>query len=248
MGGGSQEASSSQYDVTPPQYTRLRGPASRIFQEGFWDVGRDVTSQWGGPFVAEMSPEEQALVSQIGSYSPTLSPNVQDAEVARGRTIRGENLTPTEQFAPWARAINEAFQEGTLQNVGQFTDAGHRVQESSPFARSEAISDRARADALARVASDIYQTERGYQESAARAEEAVPAERAAANAGEIQNMIDQLSATALPRMIADLGIERGMEEFQRYIDTLLNFFGVGVQATMPTLATTSKSGGWNMFI
>jgi hypothetical protein len=249
MGGGAQESQHKTKDIQAEEYKALREPWAKAFSRNLRGVGDLVTSGYEGPYTAEITPEEQRLVDQLAAYpGAQITPGQQSAEEARLATIRGENLTPTEQFAPWARAINEAFHEGTLENVGRYTSAGHNVQESSPFARSEAISDRARADALARVASDIYQTERGYQEAAAQAEEGVPAQRAAVDAAQIQNLVDRLSATALPRLIADMGIERGMEEFQRQVDVMLGFLGLGAQASQVVPGAKGTSGGWNMFI
>jgi hypothetical protein len=245
MSGGEQESSSQQYDIQAREYQALRPIIADIFQRG----GGAFDPGYQGPFTAQMSPEEQRIMGQIGGYQPRgFTPGQAAANEARLATIRGQNLTPTEQFAPWARAINEAFREGTLENVGQFTAAGHNVQESSPFARAEAISDRARADALARVASDIYQTERGYQEEAARYEETVPGQRAAVSAQDVQTLMDQLQAVALPRLIEEMGIERGMEEYARRMEIMLNFLGLGVQTTQPVVGTESESAGYNFVI
>jgi hypothetical protein len=247
-GGGRQTSRQSTADILAQEYQQLRPYIADVFAQNLPGVGQQVTGGYQGPFTAQITPEEQALVNQLAGYTGAqITPGQRAAEESRLATIRGERLTPTEQFQPWARAINEAFQEGTLQNVGQFTAAGQRVQESSPFARAEAISDRARADALSRVASDIYQTERGYQEQAARAEEAVPGQRAAVNAQQIQSLVDRLSATALPRLIEEMGIERGMEEFQRQIEVMLSFLGLGVQVTQPATGAFGRSLGWNAY-
>ena len=248
MGGGSTESSSGQSDMTPVEYKRLRSDFADIFQRNQGPF-QGMTQGYQGDYVADITSEEQGLVDQISQFGgAAISPAQRAAADARLSTIRGENLVPTEQFKPWVTAINEAFDEGTLQNVGMFTGAGHSVQDSSPFQRSEAIREKARIDAIARAGTDIYMGERGFQEQAAAGEEAQAASRQAANADEIKNLIDRLSATQLPRLIADMGLERGMAQFNEEINNLLNLFGMGVQATMPQLATTSGSKGWNMFI
>jgi hypothetical protein len=248
MGGGSTEASSSQHDVTPGEYTSLRPGYASAFARNLQNYGR-IEEGYEGPYGADITPEEQELVDQISSFGgAAVTPAQREAAEARLATIRGEHLVPTEQFKPWVTAINEAFDEGTLQNVGMFTGAGHSVQDSSPFARSEAIREKARVDAIAKAGTDIYMGERGFQEAAAAGEEAQAASRQAVDAGEIQNLVDRLAATQLPRLIEDMGIERGLAQFNEEIQNLMNLFGMGAQATMPQLATSSESGGWNMFI
>jgi hypothetical protein len=247
MGGGSNEATSVQSDVTPPEYRQLRERYGSAFQDVASQYG-DITGGYQGPTTADITPEEQGLVDQIATWGggqPT--PNQQAAMDARLATIRGENLGTT-NLQPLFSQINEAFDEGTLQNAGMFTSAGHAVQDSSPFARSEAIREKARIDAIGKVATDVHMGERGLQEAAAAGEEGQAAARQGIDAAEVQALVDRLQATQLPRLIADMGIERGMAQFNSDIQNLLAMFGMGVQASMPQLATSSKSGGWNMFI
>lgn len=248
MGGGSNEASSSQYDMTPPQYAGLRNAFADVFGTNYGNFRNRMTRGYQGDYAADITPEEQDLVDQLSGFGGTISPAQRAAEDARLATLRGDHLVPTEQFKPWVTAINEAFDEGTLQNVGMFTGAGHDVQDSSPFARSEAIREKARVDAIAKAGTDIYLHERDLQETAAAGEEGQAAARRGVDAAEIQNLVDRLSATQLPRLIADMGLERGTAQWNEEINNLLGLFGMGVQASMPTLATSSRSGGWNMFI
>jgi hypothetical protein len=250
MGGGSQDASSSQHDITPPEYTALRDDFASVFgsPQNLAPI-QNLSEGYQGSYGADITPEEQGLVNQISGFGgASVSPAQQAAMDARMATLRGENLNPTEQFKPWVTAINEAFDEGTLQNAGMFTGAGHAVQESSPFARSEAIREKARVDAIAKAGSDIYLHERDLQEQAAAGEESQAAARRGIDAAEIQNLVDRLSATQLPRLIADMGIERGMAQFNQEIQNLLNLFGMGVQASMPQLATSNTSSGSNWWI
>jgi len=234
--------------MTPAQYTQLRDDFAKIFGEDV-PAFANISEGYQGPTVAGITSEEQGLVNQISGYGgAAVSPAQRAAMNARLATLRGENLVPTEHFKPWVTAINEAFDEGTLQNVGAFTGAGHSVQDSSPFQRSEAIREKSRVDAIAKAGTDIYLHERDIQEAAAAGEEGQAAARRGIDAAEIGNLVDRLSATQLPRLIADMGIERGMAQFNQEIQNLMNLFGMGVQTTMPQLATTSQSGGWNMWI
>lgn len=241
MGGGSSKQTTR--DILDPKFKALRGPVADVFGEegGLIDQTREAGAGFGGPLVAPLTEAERGLVGEISGFDGAPTAAQTAAEKSRLATIRGERLTPGEQFEPFARQIREQFQEAQLESVGQFTGAGQRVQDSSPFARASAITSRALGDALARTAADIFKTERGFQETAAAQEETQVATRAQAKGVQIENLVNRLSASALPRLISDLGIERGMEEFSRRMEQLLNILGLGVQATSPALASFGKS-------
>ncbi len=240
MGGGSSKQKTQ--DLLGPEFRELRSNVAGAFAEGgLIEQTTGAGAGFEGPTVAPISAAEQRLVGEISGFEGAPTAGQTAAEKARLATIRGENLTPGEQFEPFAKQIREQFQEAQLESVGQFTGAGQRTQESSPFARASAITSRALGDALARTAADIFKTERGFQEAAASGEEGQTATRAQAKGVEIENLTARLSASALPRLIADLGIERGMEEFSRRMEQLLNILGLGVQATSPALGSFGKS-------
>ncbi len=249
MSGGSSESSSGSFDLQDQAFKDLRGPIADIFRNLFGQFGGDLGAGFEGPLVAPVSFEEQQLLGRFesGGELDQLTEGQKAAAKHRLATISGENLDQTEQFEPFARAIREQFEEAQLESVGKFTQAGQRVQESSPFARASAITSRGLSDALSRTAADIFKTERGFQEQAAAGEEAQTAARAQANAAKAEALTARLSAVALPRLVADLGLERGQEEFARRMEVLLNLFGLSVQATQVVVAgfgsASSAEGG-----
>lgn len=241
MSGGESKSKSGTRDLQDEIFQALRPEIADLFKSFFPDIA-EATGEFEGPFAAPVSGQEQAFVDRLaGGELDQLTEGQRAAAQHRLGTIQGDRLTPGEQFEPFARAIREQFQEGTLESVGKFTAAGQTVQNSSPFARSEAIRSRGLSDALARVGADIFKTERGFQEQAAAGEEAQTAARAQAQAARAEALTSRLSAVALPRLVADLGLERGQDEFARRMEVLLNILGLSVQATQVVPAPFSKS-------
>ena len=167
MGGGSSRQKTR--DVLGPEFRALRGPVADVFGEegGLIEQTGEAGAAFEGPIVAPLTEAERGLVGEISGFEGAPTAAQSAAESQRLATIRGENLTPGEQFEPFASQIREQFQEAKLESVGQFTGAGQRTQESSPFARASAITSRALGFLLPRTADDIFKTERGFQETAA---------------------------------------------------------------------------------
>lgn len=64
---------------------------------------------------------------------------------------------------------------------------------------------------------------------------------AGVTAQETDTMIKNLQAQALPRMIQDLGIERGMDVFNERVNSLLSTLGIAAGVTRPVVGNTSSS-------
>lgn len=61
---------------------------------------------------------------------------------------------------------------------------------------------------------------------------------------EMDTMIKNLQAQALPRLIQDMGVERGMEAFNNQVNSLLSTLGIAAGVTRPVIGneSSSKSG------
>lgn len=244
MGGGGlfgfDESESKTKDIAPRDFTQLRGPYSAVLREEI-EAGRGVTNPFAGVsdpsiFAAQLTPEELALVGEV-YRSAFGSSETQAAADLRRRTIQGEFLEPDPRTrAAIQRPVLQAFEEATRQNVGAFTRAGQRVQESSPFFRAQAISERGLADALADIEVGLREAERGRQQEAAAQAEAIDATKAA-------TQIQRLQVTALPRLVEDLGIQRGIEAFNQRVRTILAILGVTADVTRTVPGTFSESFG-----
>lgn len=64
--------------------------------------------------------------------------------------------------------------------------------------------------------------------------------------GQIENVLTNLQAQALPRLIEELGIERGMQAFQQQQASLLQILGITAGVSAPTVAQSSN--GRNPFL
>lgn len=156
---------------------------------------------------------------------------------------------------------------GRFTEAGQFKQPGG----SSAFDRAGAIATRGASDALADIATNLsyatMEAERGRQfeaQEGARSREdaqmkaeldrifgAREGERGRQNeaAGltstlqtqEVDNMVKNLQAQALPRLINEYGIERGIEQFNNQVNTLLATLGIAQGVTAPSIGNSQKS-------
>lgn len=150
---------------------------------------------------------------------------------------------------------------------GQFT----QPQGSSAFDRAAAIATRGAGDTMGEIATNLsyatMEAERGRQfeaqegartrEDAALREElqrqfaGTEGERGRQNeaAGlatqvstqQVNTMVQNLQAQALPRLIQEFGIERGLEQFNNRVNALLSTLGITAGVTQPTIAQEGKS-------
>jgi hypothetical protein len=141
------------------------------------------------------------------------------------QTIGGQFLPGQPGQNPFFDAAVTAAQRPTMQGLeetlsrslpGRFTQGGQFVQPhgSSAFDRAAAIATRGAADASADIATNmgnqLYGQERGLQQQAVQLGQT-----------EVQTLIANLQAQALPRMIEDMGIERALAEFSGRTNQLL---------------------------
>ena len=156
---------------------------------------------------------------------------------------------------------------GRFTQAGQFT----QPRGSSAFDRAGAIATRGASDALADIATNLsyatMEAERGRQfeaqegarsredaamrEELGRSNENIQNERNRQNeaagltttvqAQEVDTLVKNLQAQALPRLIKEFGIERGMEQFNNQLNTLLGVLGIGAGVTAPVIGQSSES-------
>lgn len=244
--GGSkstQTSSSTPVDTTPVELRELRQPFVQALTGVLQQGGRPA---WQGPFVAGITDAE---TRGLGTVEDAANDPMRKSLLAF--TQGGGFLN---QGNPFMQAAIEAAQRPTLQGLsqtltrdlpGRFTQAGQFTQPkgSSAFDRSAAIATRGAADAMGDIATKMsfqgYESERGRQQQSIQLGQQ-----------EVDTMIKNLQAQGLPRLIEDLGIQRGLEEFQGRITSLLQALQIaagapiaqqGVQQTS-TGTTTSQSG------
>jgi len=242
-------------DMTPQQYKNLRREVSGAFKYllgGASGKGASGGNPFGGSplfqnlygsqgSVAPMGEAEMAALNQVGGMGgqSLLDPRVNNQI---SQTLRGDYLSPESNpflqktIEAAQRPITQQFRDQNLERQALFSRAGQSLPESSPFARAQAIGNEGYANALgdvsANIAGENYRLERDRQQNAVNQASQVDQAR-------FTRALGNLEAQALPRMIADMGIERGMQEYNDRIAMLMNILGMGAQVSSPTLGTES---------
>lgn len=171
---------------------------------------------------------------------------------------------------PTMQALTETLSRtlpGRFTQGGQFT----QPQGSSAFDRAAAIATRGAGDTMGDIATKLsYQTTsdqlarnfqaqqaaRGAEDTALQGQLARDQESKEGAAGrqiqaagiapqvsqaQVQNLTANLQAQALPRLIQEYGIERGMDEFNNRMNSLLSVIGIAGGVTQPTVSSKSES-------
>ncbi len=200
---------------------------------------------------APMTTGEEGALARLNTMLSRGDPNQILSEELVGSTLKGDYLSPETNpgFADLLRytnqAIGEEFDREDLAQRGLFARAGQELPESSPFARASGELSKARMDAIgkntAAITTGIYESERGRQVQAVE-------QRRADAEFEFTRQYEGLQANALPRLIDEMGFERGFEEYQARINSLMALLGVTADVTSPALGTFSKGKGigWNI--
>lgn len=145
------------------------------------------------------------------------------ADIATNMSYQAYDANAQRQFeaqqATQAQQAEAAAQE--LERRGQFEEAARTRQAAAT--ESE----------LNRNAQQ-QEAERQRQQEAALAQPGVSSQ-------EINNLLANLQAQALPRTIQDLGIERGLEQFNNQVNALLSTLGITAGVTRPVVGNTSSS-------
>ncbi len=240
------KSSSDPVDLTPQAFKDLQGPFADVLRQliGGGDSG---TAQGGvpiaeGPFTAPIGGGEQTLLDQLlaqAGGTPTGTSQTLLSDTAQGDFLKSN---------PFLQAQIEAAQRPGLQGLeelltrvlpGRFTQAGQFTQPegTSAFDRAAAIATRGVAQASADIASQLafagFEAERGRQQEAAIALPQV-------TETEVNTLISNLQAQALPRLIEQFGLEAGTAAFNEQINALLQVLAITQGATQPTIGQESK--------
>lgn len=220
-----------------------------------------------GPLTAALRPEEQELLDQLqGQATGRITSPSEDLLT---RTIGGEFLPADMDAAELEKYINPFLQaqieqaqrptfqglESTLSRTlpGRFTEAGHftNPQGSSAFDREARLAALDAQQTAGDMATDLsfqtYDAERGRQftrrENERGRQQQAAVDLPGVNRQEVDTTIEALKGAALPRLIEELGIERGMEEFNNRINNFLTTLGLAAGVTAPKIAQEGKSSG-----
>lgn len=248
-GGGGSKSKSKSFDMTPLEYRNLRlgiGDTAQYFQPELDNTfGQFLAGGGAEGLTAPMGAEEQAALQKILGYRQPFTGT--PSQEMLNATVRGDYLTPdsnpflSDYISMVQRGVGEQFDEQELLDRAMFSRAGHTLQESSPFSRARAIATRGYANALGdvgtRIAGQSYEAERARQLQAA----SQIGQLSEAEFGQVQQ---QLEASALPRLIEEMGIERGQEVFNERMGMVREIFQIAAQLSDVTVGQKSKGMGW----
>lgn len=216
------------------------------------DVLRGIP-QYGGPITAPIGANEQSMLDKLMANANGTAPDSYAVSALKQFIDRGLNGNAAIDN-PMLQSYIEAAQRPTLEGLtetltrdlpGRFTSAGQFIQPqgSSAFDRAAAIATRGAANANADIATNIsYNQVNDSQNRGLDAAKSLPG----VNSTEVDTMIKNLQAQALPRLIQEQGIERGMALFKDRVNALMQTLGITAGVTQPTIAQEGKSSQFSM--
>lgn len=236
FGGSNTQSTSTPVDMTPDAFKGLRDPFAQTLQRLLTTGG----PQYGGPLTAGLGTNEQSLLS--GLMDPNASGSGARSSLLN-TTMNGGFLNSNPFLDAAIRAAQRPTLEGLTETLdrtlpGRFTAAGQFVQPqgSSAFDRAAAIATRGASSALGDIATNMsYQ---GYNDERNRQQAAIPISQQ-----EVQTTITNLQAQALPRLIQENGIDRGIDLFKQQSQQLMQILSLLGGVTNPAIANQGQSTG-----
>jgi len=237
---GSSGTPSQVVDVTPDSWNALQpqvaGGISGLLSSGGGDA-------FTGPMTAGITSNEQMVLNNVmgvgAQPSATQGALGTLSGTATGSMDPNTNPMLASLIQTAQRPIIEQFQEEVVPGLrSQFTQAGQQIQGegSSPFQMAGARAASGFASALGDTATQVTSGERDRQQQAAMAIPGLERQQ-------VDTMLATLEAQALPRLIEQLGIDRGMEEFRRREQQLLQALSLGAGVSAPNTVVLEGQAG-----
>lgn len=257
--GGSEQTQTQQSTSTPTNMTNpvLTGLAPdlatslRALVNSFSETASGAGNPLGGATPVPQAPVTGQEQSMLDTIATQVGPGTDSAQYIK--SVLSGNFLPGQPGAnPFFDAAVRAAQRPTLEGLeetlgrvlpGRFTQAGHMIQSntgnqggSSAFDRAGAIATRGVANAVGDIATNMgskaYGEERAQQTQAAALDQA-----------QVDQTIKGLQASALPRLIQQNGMDKGLALFQQNVANLLDILKTIGAVQAPTVAQTSQSTG-----
>lgn len=258
--GGSSGSQTTQSTSTPQNFTdpSLSGLAPGLASSLTSFLSSLSSSTNNGSSAGGVAPVAQAPIT--GQEQNLL--NTAQTQVGPGtasdtylkQVLGGSYLPGGANANPALAATITAAQRPTLDNLtntltqalpGRFAQAGQSLQPNSPgsagggssaFDNAAALAFQSAANTSTDIASNIANNE--YNTGIQQQEQAAPLDQ-----NEVNNTINALQASALPRLIQQNGINQGLSLFQSQVSNLLDALKTIGAVQAPTLANASQSTG-----
>lgn len=255
FGGSKSKSTSKPKDLQAAPYTALRpqvaGTVSDVLSGltgGLDYSGPNLSPANTAQYAAPVTGQQQGLIDQaVGSVGPGGNPLMDAATGMLQSTLAGNYLSPDSN--PFLKASVTAAQDPLMQDfsrtivpqlLARFTAAGQQVQGggSSAFANAANNSASDLERNLGNIAAQMY----GANYTTERANQM----QAATQANTISNdsmtrLQSALQAASLPQLTADLGIQRGLAEYNTRMNSVLQAIQLALGGTQPVVANQTKS-------
>lgn len=223
-GGESNSSSRNKaHDYVPKEYRKQRGFVASELQNQI--NGRVPGLE--GPFVASLAPDEQSALAQFkaNAFDPGGVGSAADAQL-RSTLATNPKDNPFLQGAITAatRPILQDAQLQELRDRAQFTGTGQKIQGSTAFQENRNNAIRDTENRVTDAAAQLAFAERSNQLQAV----------SLANS-RLSEQREGIQALALPRLIEQLGIDKGNAELQRRFKVMEDALQTLAQLTQPSL-------------
>lgn len=227
-------------DLTDPEFSALRKPTAGTLRKL---LGEELPS-FDPNQSAPVTETEQAFLDKLKNLGLGESPLQSAGREQLLNTIQGGNLNGNpfldDAIASATRPVIERFNDVQLPGIiSQFKNAGQTLRNnpntvgSSAFLNQARLADRDLANTVGDIATRIsfenFNQERGRQEAAINTAENI-------KTTDIDNAVKNLQAQQLPRLIDELGIDRGIQEFNTRISNLLSALSISGNLTQGKIA------------
>jgi hypothetical protein len=249
------ESETKAKDTTPVPYKELRPGIADFFEQWLASGGLafdptgaiSITQTPSSGLVAPLDANQLALIQQMFGSATTPPAYLTGAENELTKTLGGGYLSPeanpflAAMIQTAQRPVTNAFNDVVVPNLlSRFTGGGQEVQGqgSSAFASQARQAGQGYLDTLAdigvKIAGPAYGAERERQFQGI-------AQAGQLSTDQLNRMSETLKAVSLPQLVQDLGIERGMTEFNRRFDALLEVLRLAGAASVGQAGAKSKT-------
>lgn len=214
---------------------------SRVTQFGRQDqplqgaLEQQLMATLGGDFMAEGNPFLSGMIEAatrpvLEAYERIGLPQLKRAFTARGHTIQPESSSPFDMAAAMAQGdvLNQVGDRATQLSYQAFGDERNRQMAAAGM-----VPEALQAE-LARM-TEALGARSAFDESELRQRLAAVEGATGLSESQMRQSIQALQASALPRMIKQMGIDQGTAEFQRRLSVLLQVLQMGGALASPTV-------------